>query len=78
LGREIVTELKHSVIFGQNWLSGLVTHPVTGGGMRGDPTASQFPCKITVFEIHKHEKHFKVSHNKEFHKMEVLASFISV
>jgi hypothetical protein len=33
----------------------------------------KFPTKSQILEIHKHEKHFKVSHNKEFHKVEVLA-----
>jgi hypothetical protein len=34
----------------------------------GAPTASQFPSKSQVLEIHKHEKHFK-----ESHKVKVLA-----
>jgi hypothetical protein len=38
------------------------------------PTASQFPHKTSgLLEIHKNEKHFKVSHNKESHKVEVSA-----
>jgi hypothetical protein len=35
----------------------------------------QLPCfhtKSQILEIHKHEKHFKVSYNKEFHKVKVL------
>jgi hypothetical protein len=42
----------------------------------GAPTASQFPpvsMQTKVLEIHKHEKHFEVSHNKESHMVEVLA-----
>jgi hypothetical protein len=31
-----------------------------------------------VLEIHKYEKHFKVYHNKESHKVEVLARIILV
>jgi hypothetical protein len=32
-----------------------------------------FHLKSQVLEIHKHEKNFKVSHNRESHKKEVLA-----
>jgi hypothetical protein len=39
----------------------------------GVPPASQYPCKTTGPETNKHEKHFKVSHNKESHKVKVLA-----
>jgi hypothetical protein len=42
-------------------------------------TTSQFPYKITgPFKIHRHEKHFKVSHRKESHKVEVQQGFILV
>jgi hypothetical protein len=36
-------------------------------------TAFQFPHKVTALEIYKHENLFKVSHNKEFHNVEILA-----
>jgi hypothetical protein len=38
----------------------------------GFPQLASFHAKSQVLEIHKHEKHFKVSHNKEPHKVEVL------
>jgi hypothetical protein len=39
----------------------------------GAPQIPSFHAKSQVLEIHKHEEHFKVSHNKESHKTEVLA-----
>jgi hypothetical protein len=39
----------------------------------GAPILSSFLVKSQVLEIHRHEKHFKVSHNKESHKVKVLA-----
>jgi hypothetical protein len=45
---------------------------VTGGWMRGLPQLPSFHTKSQALEIHKHEKHFKVSHNKESHKVKVL------
>jgi hypothetical protein len=42
--------------------------------MRGLPYLPSFHIKLQVLEIHKHEKHFMVYHNKESHKVKVLAS----
>jgi hypothetical protein len=40
----------------------------------GTPTASQFPHKnLRSLRSTNTEKHFKVSHNKESHKVKVLA-----
>jgi hypothetical protein len=49
------------------------TNSVTGGQMRGFPQLPSFHAKSQVLEICKHEKNFKVPHNKESHKVEVLA-----
>jgi hypothetical protein len=46
---------------------------VTRGGIRDFPQVLSFHTKSQVLEIHKYEKHFKVSHNEEFYKVEVLA-----
>jgi hypothetical protein len=51
------------------WLQG----NVSGGWMRGLLQLPSFHTKSQVLQIHKHEKHFKVSHNKESQKVEVLA-----
>jgi hypothetical protein len=40
--------------------------------MRRLPQLPSFHIKSQILEIHKHGKHFKVSHNKESHKVEVL------
>jgi hypothetical protein len=37
------------------------------------PQLHSFYTKSQVLEIHRCAKHFKVSHNKESHKVEVLA-----
>jgi hypothetical protein len=41
--------------------------------MRGFPQTPILYTKLQVLEIHKHEKNFEVSHNKESYKVEVLA-----
>jgi hypothetical protein len=38
----------------------------------GFPQLPSFHAKSQVLEIHKHKKHFKMSPNKEAHKVEVL------
>jgi hypothetical protein len=43
--------------------------PEEGKGLRG-PSATQFSCKSQELEIHI-EKHFKGSHKKESHKIEI-------
>jgi hypothetical protein len=39
----------------------------------GIPQLPGFQAKSQVLEIHRHEKHFEVSNNKESHKVKVLA-----
>jgi hypothetical protein len=47
--------------------------------MRKLPLLPSFYAKSQVLEILKYEKHFKMSHNKESHKIEVLAwSYFSI
>jgi hypothetical protein len=41
--------------------------------MRGLPELPNFHAKSHILEIHNNEKHFKVSHSKESHKVKVLA-----
>jgi hypothetical protein len=41
--------------------------------MKGLPHLPSFHAKAQFLEIHKYERHFKVSHNKEPHKVKVLA-----
>jgi hypothetical protein len=41
--------------------------------VKGLPQLPSFHAKSRVLEIHKCETHFKVSHNKESHKVEILA-----
>jgi hypothetical protein len=48
------------------------------GGERGFPQLPSFHTKSQVLEIHKHERHSKLPHNKEFHKVEVLARIFLV
>jgi hypothetical protein len=43
------------------------------GWMEEFPQLHSFYTKSQVLEIHRCAKHFKVSHNKESHKVEVLA-----
>jgi hypothetical protein len=45
---------------------------VTGGLMRRLPWLLSFHTKSQVLEIHRHENHFKVSHNKKSYKVDVL------
>jgi hypothetical protein len=41
--------------------------------VRGFLQLPSFHTKSQVIELHKYEKHFKVSHSKEYHRVEVLA-----
>jgi hypothetical protein len=53
--------------------SSATTEFVTGELMRGLRQLPGFQAKSQVLEINKHEKCFKVSHNKDSHKVKVLA-----
>jgi hypothetical protein len=46
---------------------------VTRGWVREFPQFPSFHAKSQFFEVHKYEKHLNVSHNKNSHKVEVLA-----
>jgi hypothetical protein len=51
---------------------------ITGGWMRGLSQLLVSMQKPQFLEIHKHEKHFKVSYNKESHKIEVARIYFSI
>jgi hypothetical protein len=50
-----------------------VCHQRMEEGLPQLPQLPSFHTKSQVLEIHKREKHFKVSHNKKSHKVKILA-----